>query len=223
MTLNGYREAISAYVDDGKIGLFLTEWINQIRDEITQYRQFSFMLVSNTVPYILAQSEYDFREGKAVGVARFSGTAYSVIYDPNDPAQPKQKLSQSPRKLFELMRPRIPDGIPTSYQVLDGNFTISDTPDNNSPAKSFDVKYYAFPDRLVEPNDEKPFDVDYSYAVISGVCLRSFIFLKKPDEIERWRNEFTNEISKMIAQDTGTELVDIKLRGDFPGLAGAQE
>lgn len=216
MDYRTYQNRVAAFMNRDDLGVFIPEWINEVRDEICLYNPFSFQLRERSETYVLSQATYYFDATVPPATTnRFSGIPYQIIYDDGDAATVDKKLSVIDPHLFARLYPQIQNGNPVGYSVEGDQFTIDHTPALDTPAKTFRIKYYALPDVLVDDDDEEEIDKRFYNTVIAGVCARASEYMKNGNLTSFWNQKYETELRKMIAQDSGLRLTDVKLRTEF--------
>lgn len=206
MTYDTYKSRVAANLNRDDLTIYIPDWINEIREEISLFHPFTFLMYEKTIPLVASTFSYEIDAAGSTG--RYGGVMFSLIYDSSTT---KIKLPCINSKLFDRLYPSTSAADPTVYTVRGSKFYVDKIP-TSVTSKNFISKYYQLPDRLVTGSEEGYMDKRYHSAVIAGCCAKGAAFVMSPELVTYWTQTYENEVKKMIAQDAGLRLGDVDLR-----------
>lgn len=176
------QERIETNLRKKNLSSIISDWINEIREDIGRKLPLKFLLTSKQITPIASTYSYAFDKAETTG--RYGGFYDNINYDNGTK---KISLDYANSDSFGILYPVSSVGVPSSYTVRGDRFIIDKIPGSIS-AEKLTASYYALPDKLVEDYDEAYIDKQYYDAIINLACVKAFIFTgDQPETLSRYQ------------------------------------
>lgn len=187
------QERIETNLRKKNLSSLISDWINEIREDMGRKFPLKFLLTSKQITPIASTYSYAFDKAETTG--RYGGFYDNINYDNGTK---KISLDYTNSDSFGILYPVSNVGIPSSYTVRGDRFIIDKIPGSISSEK-LNASYYALPDKLVEDYDEAYIDKQYYDAIINLVCVKALIVTNdQPETLSRYQTEAGNSLYGMI-------------------------
>ena len=187
------QERIETNLRKKNLSSLVSDWINEIREDIGRKFPLNFLLTSKQITPVAGTYSYTFDKGESTG--RYGGFHDNVNYDNGTK---KFFLNYANSDSFGILYPLSSAGVPSSYTVRGDRFVIDKIPGSIS-AEKLNASYYMLPDKLVEDYNEAYIDKQYYDVVINLVCVKALIFTNdQPETLSRYQTEAGNSLYGMI-------------------------